>query len=183
MAGVCLGSPIGTKLIEKYRLSSIVVGLNLFSVVVNTLKLVLNYPLMLATRFLYGLSAGALQVCLSNILNDSVPNEVAQTYGVASNSGICFGIFLAGLVQALCLPMADDGDEALQQNESWRIVFGFSIIVELLVVILGLTVFKAPSLKQLSEEDYDAQLQRIYLCKSPEDLKVLKAQLQQNSSQ
>ena len=48
---------------------------NLISMIANIIKLVLMTETILAGRLLFGIGVGIGNVCLSKVLNDSIPNE------------------------------------------------------------------------------------------------------------
>ena len=57
-------------------------------------------------RFLFGVCCGIQTLCFSKALNDSVPAEVIQYYGVLVNAGICVGIFVSNFL-AIIVPLEE----------------------------------------------------------------------------
>ena len=95
-------------------------------------------------------------VVMGKIITDSIPNEVMQKYSLVTNIGISFGILYVGLIQAIILPLKEDGKEALLANETWRIIWGYPIINQIFFSILIAIFYKNPSLQdEINRENYD----------------------------
>mmetsp|Transcript_5134 Transcript_5134/g.8730 ORF Transcript_5134/g.8730 Transcript_5134/m.8730 type:complete len:122 (-) Transcript_5134:1278-1643(-) len=110
----------------------------------NCLKLVLNYELILLGRFVLGITSGMLNVAFGKCLNETIPNEHMQTYTLWINSGFCLGIFLINLLQVLLVPIEEDGEEAMMEDQMWRLIFGCTMASQL---VFGLVIhFKFPIL-------------------------------------
>ena len=56
------------------------------------------------------------------------------------------GIMLAGLISALIMPIKEDGPEVLLENELWRVVYAFPILMLILVMLVIYFFFPNPSL-------------------------------------
>ena len=65
---------------------------------------------VLAGRFLFGVGVGIGNVCLSKVLNDCIPNEYSQYYGLFQNSGYGVGIFISNLIGIL-VPLVDGTEQ------------------------------------------------------------------------
>lgn len=145
-----------------------------FNSIGNCMKLVLNFYSLLFGKLIVGVSAGTLLVVLGKCISDTIPIEVQQYYGVASNSGVCFGIFMVGIVQAAMLPIFEDGLDALKNDEMWRFAYGIQIILNLIVGELINIWLPSIQLKPLidagDEEAAKAMLKRIYVLNS--DLEI-----------
>ena len=75
-------------------------------------------------------------------------------YGLTTNTGICVGIMLAGLVSSAIVPVREDGIEILFEDQSWRIVYGFPIMLELLIIAVVCVFFPYPSIQdELKKKD------------------------------
>ena len=87
-------------------------------------------------RLLHGITAGSAQIVLAKILTDTIPNSVTQQYAIATNTGCCMGIMLAGLISALIMPIKEDGTQVLLANELWRVVYAAPILMLILVMLV-----------------------------------------------
>jgi MFS family permease len=158
LLGLALGSLLGSKLIilnGKRSVKNVVIGLNLVSFFGNALKLHLSFGTILAGRIIVSICSGSLNICYQKIVQETVPNEVLQFYGLTFNSGICFGIFWMGLISALIVPHPEDGIEELQNNESWRLVFGQFMLLQVVCMIVIQLFYKNPSLKDCLQHGSD----------------------------
>ena len=68
-----------------------------------------NFPCILIGRLIAGGTNGVLLTLMGKIINDSIPNEVMQSYSLVTNCGIGFGIFYSGVVSAIVLPLKEEG--------------------------------------------------------------------------
>lgn len=96
LAGIAIGSMLGSKVVVwngKKNITRVLFMYISFAMVTNVLKIIENYNVILVGKFLFGLCQGGVNIVLAKIMEDSVPNEVAQTYGMATNFGFCLGIF------------------------------------------------------------------------------------------
>ena len=70
----------------------------------------------------------------------------------------------------------------LKNDQTWRIIYGMSIINSLFSTIIILIFFNVPSLKDFviktnDEDAVDKEIKKIYIFESDEDLKIIKDQL------
>ena len=76
-------------------------------------------------------------------LNESVPGEFMQYYGMFIGGGYCTGIFLSNFV-GIAVPLdegnVDDGQKMLN-DQNWRLVFGLPILLQFISFILTAFVF------------------------------------------
>jgi len=79
---------------------------NVCAMASNGIKQILTTPTVLIGRILFGVCVGVSNICLSKVLNDSIPSEVGQKYGMFQNGGITEGIFISNFVGAL-VPLYD----------------------------------------------------------------------------
>lgn len=98
------------------------------------------------------------------------------------NSSLCLGIALVNLVALFILPSPEDGDEALLQDENWRIVYALPIVLcEIIPMVLIVLFFRVPSINEImsknEKELLDQQLKKIFIIKNEEDLKKARAQI------
>ena len=88
---------------------------------------------------------------------------------------------LAGLVSALMMPITADGPQVLLANEAWRIVFGGSIVMQVLVIVSVYLFFPNPSLfdelKSGNFETADSLIKKIY---GVTDASLIRAELLKN---
>ena len=79
MAGVAIGSGMGSKIIEvnKLGIRNLIVIFNLISIFANCLKQIASFETIMAARLIWGICTGILNNCLGKILTDTIPNEVS----------------------------------------------------------------------------------------------------------
>lgn len=111
----------------------------------------LSYANILIGRMLHGFGSGVLGFIFCKSMNETVPQNLLQYYGQLSNSGNNLGIMLVGWVSIL-LPY-DQSYEERKADESWRIVYGFTLIIQAVSYIFIWVSLKNPSLKELIKND------------------------------
>ena len=79
---------------------------NFSAIVINGIKQILTTPTILIGRVLFGVCVGISNICLSKVLNDTIPSEVGQKYGMFQNGGITGGVFISNFLGAL-VPLYD----------------------------------------------------------------------------
>ena len=90
------------------------------------LKFVPNlYPIVIG-GLIHGYCIGVMNICFQKIMNDTIPNEVSQQYGVFANMGINIGIFIINLLQSLICPFVADGIQNIHDDDNWNFVLGFT---------------------------------------------------------
>ena len=100
---------------------------------------------------------------------------------MATGAGINFGGMFINVLSANIIPLQEEGPEKLQNDQNWRIVFGFPIILEVMALFFLFFFFPNPSLKDslriLPDEEAKRELSKIYKLENPEDFSLLKAKL------
>lgn len=88
------------------------------------------------------------------------------------------------MIALITVPTPEDGDEALMNDENWRIVYATPIwMSEIIPMILIGLFFKVPSINEvMSSNDVDKQLldeqlKRIFIIKSEKDLEQARKQI------
>ena len=181
---MAIGSALADKLIVmhgKRNVVNLVYALNLVAICANCLKLILSFPAVIIGRFIFGLATGALNTVLGKILNDSIPNEVSQYYGLSTNSGLNAGILAISAIGAVLVPLSSEGHEALQENTSWRILPLIIISTEVFIIIVVAVFFPHASIKDgLKLDDHtevDKLIRKIYKFESEEAFAQVKQSL------
>lgn len=125
-------------------------GMILFNVLgigANLLKQIESFESILIGRLIFGIICGIQTQYLVKTVNETIPFEHMQKYGIAMNAGINIGIVLINTLQAGIIPLKDNGKEALKQDNNWRIVFAIPIALEIIVIFSLLVFIRRPSLK------------------------------------
>jgi MFS family permease len=151
--GIAIGSMIGGMIGTKYGIRRVLIITNVLNLAFCGLKLIENTHTIIIGRFLHGLGCGILNFCFGKALNDTVPDRVSQGYGMFTNSGICLGIFVSNFIGFWVPALDEDGLLALKNDQNWRIVYGFPMIMQLFSVILIVLFVPEISLKKLLLED------------------------------
>ena len=77
---------------------------------------------------IYGVSAGFMAVAAPRFLEEYVPPHLYVSISPFFSAAMPFGTFLA-LLGGLILPPDDSSYEVLSTNETWRILFGFPMLI------------------------------------------------------
>ena len=128
---------------------------NAIAIVANVVKIQENTVCIMAGRFFFGVCGGLMNFCFSKALNETVPQENSQAYGMLVNAGMCFGIFASNLL-GMMVPL-EEGPEAMEQDQSWRLVFGAPIACEILALVLIPLFVEALSLKNALQTSEDQE--------------------------
>jgi MFS family permease len=113
IAGIGVGTILGGKLVQKYDLKMLFYVMMTLASVSSSLKLVENGPVILGGRLLSGFASGVTTFITNKVVNDTIPFEFTQVYGIITNTGFCLGLLLVSLISSVLLPFEDDGVEAL----------------------------------------------------------------------
>jgi len=142
------------------------------------LKFVVNLYTNLIGGVIHGYCVGVLGICFQKVLVDTIPNEVAQQYGLFVNMGINIGLFIISFLQTLICPFVSDGIQKLKDDENWKIILGFTWMLQLISLVLIKFKYPDPSLKDAlinSENQVENlnKLSKIYKVSDPKDLEVI----------
>lgn len=142
------GCYIGGVLLPRFGSRNTIIGANLISIIFNIIKLIESTTALMLGRIMFGVAMGVSLVSLGKAINDTVPAQSQQIYGAFVNAGFGIGIFLSNLL-GLLVPIDNgkDGDvQKMIDDQNWRIVFGFPILLELYTVIVLLFIIKHESM-------------------------------------
>lgn len=124
------------------------------------------FPTLLLGRLLFGTGSGIISFCYGKALNETVPIEFNQNYGLLTNLGFNMGVMVCGFV-SLILPANDADDSLMLSDETWRFVYGSTLILQFFGMIFILFFMKNPSLNQLvgdgNREQAFLEIEKIYL--------------------
>jgi MFS family permease len=156
--GIALGSLVSGFVSTKMSLKNMLLLSNFLAIFANVIKIQEFTSTILLGRFLFGLCAGLMNFCFGKALNETIPQEFSQKYGMLVNAGICFGIFVSNLM-GLFIPIENSNDplslEKMQKDQNWRIVFGTSIFLEVFSLVAIPVMIKEMSLKNLLQTSLD----------------------------
>jgi len=162
------GSLIGPQYIMNRlgrRLTLIVFAV--FGIASVLLSLVENISTICIGRILNGFCIGVFQTTGPAYLIETVPSYLMATFGPMINIGVNMGILAAALV-GLVLPSSSDDDQILETSTTWRIVFAFPILFQVIMIFSLIFVYKHDSLQFLkgdeskSEDEIKALLKKVY---------------------
>jgi len=137
--GIVAGSLSGGKFITKGRRPAIML-FNVFAAASTALTMILNFPIIVIGRFLFGFCCGVFSVAGPKMLDESIPIHLSSSFGTASNSFLSFGIMIA-LLLGVFLP-EDDDQVGMENDGNWRIIYGFPFLCQLLTIIVFAFGFK-----------------------------------------
>ena len=179
--GVAVGSILSGYVAEKMSLKKMLMLSNFLAIFANIIKIQEHTVTILLGRFLFGVCGGLMNFCFGKALNETIPQEYSQRYGMLVNAGICFGIFVSNLM-GLIIPMEDLNDplsfEKLKLDQNWKIVFAIPIFLEVFS-LLALPVFiEALSLTNVLQTSKDQEyirkeIRKIYTLDNPDDIDKL----------
>ena len=124
------------------------------SIIFNVVKIQENTISILVGRFGFGICSGIQSLYLNQAISETIPVNEQQRYMVWINVSIGLGMLAAQLANMI-LPLAgfdidgqphqlttnDSTCEALVENQSWKLVWGFPILLKVLsIIIVPLTI-------------------------------------------
>ena len=184
-----MGSLLGSKTISdngKQSLRNVFYRYMIITMLAVGLKFVTNLYTNLIGGLIHGYCIGVLNICFQKVLIDTIPNEVAQQYGLSVNMGVNIGLFIINCLQSLICPFVADGIQELSDDENWKIILGFTWLLQLTSLVLIMFKYPDPSLKDaLINSDNHVEnlikLSKIYKVSNSEDLKVIEKRLLENN--
>ena len=147
-----MGGIIGPK-VGIFRLLIAANGIAIFS---NLIKVIETSTTIFVGRFMFSVCTGLGNFCMSKAISETVPNKFEQRYGIFYNSGLQFGILLTSIF-GVFLPRIED-KQALKSDQVWRIIWLIPIAMESIALILIPIFYKHLSLKDLIQNDNQADL-------------------------
>lgn len=131
--GAMFGASTGGRLIPKGRRFTVFISAAL-GIVGCSLTVWKNKYLIIIGRIIYGMSSGCLAAAINRYVDEYIPlkwfSSVAPIYSVGLNIGTLTATFTAAI-----LPNTDtDSVEVLENNQTWRYIFGFPIILNFLLI-------------------------------------------------
>jgi MFS family permease len=89
-------------------------------------------------RFILGIAAGILNLCMAKSCYETVPQSLSGTFGVLTNLYIAFSMMLA-TITGILLP-SDSAD--YNEDRMWRVVFSLPILFAVLQMLIMLIYFR-----------------------------------------
>ena len=154
--GIAIGSLLGGKAVQKGRRRAIFI----FNGVVIVGALICQYLSVTSLcigRFVCGIAAGVLNVCLSKSCYETVPEHLSGMFGSLTNFYIAFGVMLA-TVSGAVLPHEE---QHYENNETWRFVYACPVIIGLAQVILTAFVWKEEPILYAVSNNRDEEAKRL----------------------
>ena len=90
-----------------------------------------NVWVLLAGRFLWGLSIGAFTVFVPKFITETSPTELKGPLGGVSQIMCCVGILVPSLL-SLVIPASKVDASNFMWNDYWRVCWGISVVIGLL---------------------------------------------------
>ena len=114
LVGLSIGSLLGGKIVPKLGIWRSLLIANFFNIVSNGIKLILSTPTIFIGRLLFGVFSGMQSIAFTLALNETVPGEFMQYYGMFIGCGYCVGIFFSNFV-ALAVPLDEGNPDDLKK--------------------------------------------------------------------
>ena len=112
----------------------------------------LSFECILIGRFLNGLGTGTLYFLYGKALNETIPNHLLPTYSTITSIMKVTGYMATGWVSHV-LPSYDSPKEEILVDMSWKIVYGWTIILQIIGILFTLVYLQNPSLNSLIKKD------------------------------
>ena len=107
-----------------------------------------SFKHILLGRLINGLGTGILYFLYGKSLNETIPNHLLPTYSIFTFTLILSGFLGTGWISYI-LPEHDAPLEERLKDKSWKIVYGWTIILQLIGIPFILIFLKNPSLNFL----------------------------------
>lgn len=136
ISGVMVGSLFGGPIINYGRRKSIL----WFSILIYIgagITLIEHAIAIMVGRFICGIAAGIFNMCNAKAIVETVPVKYNGVFGALTNILICWGGLLA-----LSLGLALPDEEFYEDDEMWRLTYGFPMVLITIQILLLLTVFR-----------------------------------------
>lgn len=146
MVGLAVGAMAGGVLIGYGRRLCYLCSC-ILAIVGICLTLVQNFGVMVFGRVVFGFAVGIMTCNIPKFVEETIPSHVYGTFGSIYPLSTTFGAFAATLF-GLALP-PDTDLVALRENQTWRYVYGFPILLCIIQILILLFVIKHDSPKFL----------------------------------
>lgn len=174
MLGAGIGATTAGKIVQRGRRQAHFIACTI-GIIGCGLQMVQTVPTLLVGRTLYGYAGGILSVASNRMVDEYVPLKLFSTcspvFAVALNVGTLIATFTA-----LMLPPETASLKQLENNTTWRYIFGFPIVL-FLIVILGMLIFVKTDtpkfLLQTDEIEAEIAIRQIYIIEEPEEVETI----------
>jgi len=120
-----------------------VILFNLVALLGCVLSCILNVPIMVIGRFLYGFACGVIVCATPKILEETIPAHAMDNgYGVSTNLAINLFICVS-LILGAGMP---DTTSELQTTNFWRVIFLVPVPIIIISILLNIYVHTEDSL-------------------------------------
>lgn len=130
--GICVGAASGGRLVSYGRRRLLIIAA-VIGIPGVALTLYLNLYALLAGRVIFGLSCGLMTVAGPRMVEEYVPPHLYSTLAPIFTIAGPFGAFIC-LLGGLLLPPDGAPESQLEDNNTWMYIFGFPIVVQLLLL-------------------------------------------------
>jgi MFS family permease len=131
--GICVGAASGGRFVSYGRRRLLIIAA-LIGIPGVALTLYVNLYALLAGRVIFGLSCGLMTVAGPRMVEEYVPPHLYSTLAPFFTIAGPFGAFIC-LLGGLLLPPDGASQSQLDANTTWRYIFGFPIVVQVLLLI------------------------------------------------
>jgi len=149
--GICVGAASGGRFVSYGRRRLLIIAA-FIGIPGVALTLYLNLYTLLAGRVIFGLSCGLMTVAGPRMVEEYVPPHLYSTLAPIFTIAGPFGAFIC-LLGGLLLPPDGAPESKLESNTTWMYIFGFPIVVQLLLLLQMFCVIRTESPKFLLLKD------------------------------
>lgn len=153
--GLSIGSAVGGKIGARFGLRRSLLVATALGILSNFVKLIDTTATVMVGRLLFGFFNGITSFCQSKAINDTVPPELMNFHGSSLGFGLALGIFLSNFL-AVTLPIDEsgtpEGNKMMAEDQMWRLVYGFPILLQLISFLAVLLYYTQPSIIDLLEK-------------------------------
>ena len=150
--GLITGTLLGNCFIKQGRRRALMI-FNMLALIATSLTMVVNEPLMVVGRLLFGLCCGVFIYAGQKFIEETAPVNMI-TYTATSSKSFLFGGILICLLLGLGLPRTED---ELKDSEYWRVIYGFQYVCQVMTVILFAACFPEDSISFNIEQGKDTE--------------------------
>ena len=162
--GTIIGSTLAGHLIQSGRARAFVLAM-IIGIIGGLVSLIWNWYVFLFAKLIVGTAMGMIGVVVARYIEEWVPLKWFGISQAISLTCLQLGVLLATLMGSILPP--EDDEEALKENETWRIVFLLQPTVCLVAMVLffALVRLNPPKFYLLTGQEQKARqaIEKIYI--------------------
>ena len=136
MLGNGIGAMFGSRITQRMSMQKALVWSSVMAIMGSCLKIGFDLSLnhILIGRLMNGLAVGILYFLYGKAVNETIPNHLLPTYSLFSVTLLFTGYLASGWISFI-LPTDDLPKEQLLKDKSWKIVYGWTILTQIIGIL------------------------------------------------